>query len=171
MSQCKWAQKVNISLSCRFGLLGISCIIMILDQVSKYIVRNNLTLYEIKPFMPFWNWTLAFNEGAAFSFLANQGGWQKIFFGAVSLIVSIALIYYILKKVYTGISGLALSFILGGAVGNMIDRIYAGKVTDFIDWYYGDYHWPAFNLADSFICIGVTLLIIEMIFFSKQINE
>ena len=171
MGKCKWTAKSNLALSCRFGLLGISLLILILDQITKYIVRSNFTLYEVKPVMPFWNWTLAFNEGAAFSFLANQGGWQKIFFAAISIIVSIGLIYYILKHTYSGISGLAFSFILGGAIGNLIDRVYAGKVTDFIDWYYGTYHWPAFNVADSAVCVGVTLLIIESIFFIKSASK
>ena len=171
MSKCKWTEKANISLLCRVGLLGISFVMVLLDQLSKYIVRSNLTLYEVKPVMPFWNWTFIFNEGASFGFLANQGGWQKILFACISLIVSVGLIYYILKKIYTGITGLALSFILGGAIGNLIDRVYFGKVTDFIQWYYGDYYWPSFNLADSFVCIGVAFLIVESMFFSKSTDN
>ena len=99
--------------------------------------------------------------------MADQGGWQKLFFGIVAFIVSIGLVYYILNRVYSGLTGLALSFILGGALGNLVDRIVHGKVTDFIDWFYGAHHWPAFNMADSFITIGVTLLIIESIFFAR----
>ena len=111
---------------------------------------------------------LAYNEGAAFSFLANEGGWQKIIFALFAGLVSLALIYYLLRKSYQLIAGFAFSFILGGALGNLIDRIYAGKVTDFIEWFAGSYHWPAFNLADSFITVGVTLLIIESVFFNKK---
>ena len=118
--------------------------------------------------MPFWNWTLAYNQGAAFSLFADQGGWQRIFFGVVALVVSIGIVYYILNRKFTGLTGVAISFILGGAVGNLVDRIMFGKVTDFIDWHYSVHHWPAFNVADSFITVGVTLLIIEGVFFSKN---
>ncbi len=161
-------RKNHLSLSARVALLGLSAIVIILDQITKHIVRNNINLFEIKPVMPFWNWTLAYNEGAAFSFLSHAGGWQKIFFGVIAILVSAGLIYYILSKTYHVIAGIAFSFILGGALGNLVDRITAGKVTDFIDWYVGNYHWPAFNLADSFICVGVALLIIDSLFISKR---
>ncbi|WP_245866355.1 signal peptidase II [Aquella oligotrophica] len=158
----------ELTKSCRMGLLGISLIVIVLDQISKYIVRGHLELYQLKPVMPFWNWTLAYNEGAAFSFLASQNGWQKIFFAGIAIAVSIGLIYYIMTKPFNLLAGLAFSFILGGALGNLIDRIVAGKVTDFIDWYVGTHHWPAFNVADSFITVGVTLLIIDSLFVSKK---
>ena len=158
----------KISTSCRVGLLGISIIVIILDQISKHFARSSLELYLPKAFLPSWNWTLMYNEGAAFSFLGNQGGWQKIMFAGFAIVVSAALIYYIMRKSYQMIAGVAFSFILGGALGNLVDRITAGKVTDFIDWYVGTHHWPAFNLADSFICVGVTLLVIESLFFSKK---
>lgn len=157
----------NRKLSCRLSLLGLSTLMIILDQISKFYVRGHLELYQIKPFAPFWNWTLAYNEGAAFSFLANQGGWQKIMFGSIAGIVSLGIIYFILRKTYTTISGFAFSLILSGALGNLIDRFSHGKVTDFIDWYVGTHHWPAFNVADSCVTVGVTLLIIESIFFNK----
>jgi len=158
----------QLSKPCRFGLLGLSLIVIVLDQISKYIARSNLDLYQMKPVMPFWNWTLAYNEGAAFSFLASQNGWQKVFFATIAAAVSIGLIYYIMTKAYHLVAGIAFSFILGGALGNLTDRIVAGKVTDFIDWYVGNHHWPAFNVADSFITVGVTLLIIDSLFISKK---
>lgn len=159
---------IQLSKKVRLSLLGLSVLVIILDQLTKQLVRSSLNLYQVKSFLPFWNWTLAFNEGAAFSFLANQSGWQKIFFALIAFIVSVGLIYFILTKSYSLLAGIAFGFILGGALGNLIDRVVAGKVTDFIDWYIGSHHWPAFNVADSFITVGVTLLIIDSIFFSKK---
>lgn len=158
----------KLTLGWRFGLIAISIVIILLDQFTKHIARSNLLEFTPKIFLPHWNWLLMYNEGAAFSFLDNQNGWQKIFFTVIASVVSLALIYYILRKCYKLIVGISFSFILGGALGNLIDRIHAGKVTDFIDWYAGTYHWPSFNIADSFITAGVTLLIIETIFFSKS---
>ena len=162
------AEVPGLSLKIRVGLLVMSLGIILLDQVSKLIVRNNMDLFAQKYVAPFWNWTLAYNQGAAFSLFANEGGWQRIFFGVVALVVSIGIVFYILNRKYTGLTGVAISFILGGAVGNLVDRIMFGKVTDFIDWHYGVHHWPAFNVADSFITVGVTLLIMEGLFFSKN---
>lgn len=158
----------QIKLSCRVSLLILAVVMMGLDQFTKAVVRANLSEFQIKPFLPFWNWTLVYNQGAAFSFLANQGGWQKLFFGGIALTVSAGLVYYIMRKSYYLLSGIGFSLILSGAVGNLVDRLIAGKVTDFIDWYVGTNHWPAFNVADSCITVGVTLLIIESIFFNKK---
>ena len=152
----------------RIKLLLLSLVIIILDQVTKDIARNELELYVQKPFVKFWNWTLAYNQGAAFSLFADQGGWQRIFFGVLATVVAMGLVYYLLNKSYTKLSGVALCFVLGGAIGNLVDRIMFGRVTDFIDWYYGAHHWPAFNVADSFITVGVTLLIVESVFFTKK---
>ncbi len=168
MNEC--LKKFNIMRKTRFGLLFISLLIVCIDQITKYIARNNLFLYETKVVIPnFWNWTLAYNKGAAFSLFAHQAGsWPKLFFGVIAFIVSMWLINYLLMKVYTLINGIAFSFILGGAIGNLIDRIVHDQVTDFIDWYYKAYHWPAFNVADSFICLGVTVIIIEGIFLKPK---
>lgn len=152
----------------RFWLLAISLIIILLDQLTKYLARSNLDLFQVKPVMPSFNWMLAYNRGAAFNFLATQGDWPRLFFGTIAVIVALCLVFYILNKSYSYLTGVGLSFILGGAVGNLIDRVIFGRVTDFIDWYYASYHWPTFNIADSFVTIGVTLLIIESIFFSKK---
>lgn len=162
-----WVAPSRIAQKHRFLLLAVSLIIAIADQISKYYVRGHMHMFEVKPVMPFWNWTLVYNQGAAFSFLSDQGGWQKLFFGIIALGVSIGLVYYILNRIYSGLTGLALSFILGGALGNLVDRIVHGRVTDFVQWYYETHYWPAFNLADSFITVGVTLLVIESIFFTK----
>lgn len=162
-----WLIKCRMPQKYRFMLLAVAFLLAILDQVSKYYVRQHLAVFEVKRVMPFWNWTLVYNQGAAFSFLADQGGWQKLFFGLIALMVSIGLVYYILNRVYSGLIGVALSFVLGGALGNLTDRIVHGRVTDFIQWYYKTHYWPAFNLADSAITVGVALLIIESIFFAR----
>lgn len=157
----------SISFSCRCFFLILGLIVIGLDQLTKHIARDKLGFSEPITVMPHWNWTLNYNQGAAFSFLANQASWSKIFFGIVAVIVSLGLIYYILYRSYSLVTGIALGFILGGAIGNLVDRIIYGRVTDFIDWYYGSYHWPTFNVADSFISVGVTLLILESIFVKK----
>lgn len=162
-----WLIKCHVPQKHRFIFLMVAFVITGFDQITKYYVRDHMVLFETKKVMPFWNWTLIYNQGAAFSFLANQGEWTKLFFGIIALIVSIGLVYFILNKVYSGLTGLAISFILGGALGNLIDRIIHGRVTDFIQWYYKTHYWPAFNLADSFITVGVAILIIESIFFAK----
>ncbi|MEN9946311.1 MAG: hypothetical protein RLZZ293_697 [Pseudomonadota bacterium] len=159
-SSCKVKQRIS--------LVVLSLILIIIDQLTKMIARQHLIEYLPKHFLPSWNWTLMYNEGAAFSFLANQGGWQKLMFGFFALVVSIWILYYLICKSYTLIAGIAFSCILSGALGNLIDRIIVGKVTDFIDWYIGAHHWPAFNIADSCISIGVTLLIIESLFFTNN---
>lgn len=166
----RFLTKTNLQRKTRYLLLIIALFIIILDQITKSVVRINFNLYEVKPFIDgFWNWVLVYNKGAAFSLLANEkGSWAKIMFGIIAFIVSIWILNYLLNKSYSVISGIGLSFILGGALGNLIDRIIQGQVTDFIDWYYKNYHWPAFNVADSFISIGVVLLIIDGLFFAKE---
>ncbi len=153
----------------RAWFLLISCVVIILDQWSKALVRKNLALYQTKVVIEhFWNWTLAYNRGAAFSLLDKQAIWSKYMFTLVAFIVAIGLIWYLLVKTYNVLIGLALSLILGGAVGNLTDRLIFGKVTDFIQWYYHDYYWPSFNVADSAVCVGIALLIIENLFFTKK---
>lgn len=164
--------KPDTSIFYRLTLLFIALMITLVDQFSKYYIKTHFTIFEVKAFLPGWNWTLSYNQGAAFSLLSNQGGWQKVFFVIIALVVSIGLITYILKQIFSRLTGLAMSFVLGGAMGNVIDRIINGKVTDFIDWYYATHHWPTFNLADSFIVTGVSLIIIEGVFFlpGKRFN-
>lgn len=160
----------GLSLRFRISLLLISFAIVALDQITKAFMRKNMVLFMQKYVNEYWNWTLAYNQGAAFSLFAKEGGWQRIFFGVLASVVSIALVFYILNRKYSKLVGVAISFILGGAVGNLVDRVIFGKVTDFIDWHYINYHWPAFNIADSFISIGVTLLIIDSLFIREHKN-
>ena len=122
----------GVSLKTRFGLLLISLIIILMDQITKLVARNNIEVFAQKYVMPFWNWTLAYNTGAAFSLFANQGGWQRGFFGIVAMVVAVAMVFFILNRKYSITTGLSISFILGGAVGNLVDRVIFGHVTDFI---------------------------------------
>lgn len=138
----------------------ISVVVIILDQITKIWADAVLSYREVVEVMPFFNITLAYNPGAAFSFLADQGGWQRWFFAVLAITVSIVLIVWIKKLKEEEYSlGYPLALILGGAVGNVIDRIAYGHVIDFLDVYYQNHHWPAFNIADSAICVGAVLMI------------
>jgi len=141
----------------------ISGLVVVLDQITKYIADSKLDLRVPGEVFPGLNMTLYYNKGAAFSFLSNAGGWQRWFFMAISIAVSLALVYW-LRDVDKNRKALAwgLALILGGAVGNLIDRSLFGHVIDFIDVYYENWHFPAFNIADSAISVGASLLIIDM---------
>jgi len=121
-----------------------------------------LSLYETVAIMPYFNLTMAHNHGAAFSFLAQAGGWQRWFFIGLAATISVVLLVWLAKlKPAEKLESISLSLILGGAIGNVIDRISYGYVVDFIDLYIGHNHWPVFNIADSAICIGAILLIAD----------
>lgn len=141
---------------------ALSALIIIIDQITKYAASSMLLMHEPVPVLPFFNFTLMHNTGAAFSFLADQGGWQRWFFAALALGVSIVLAVWLYRlKAQEKWLALALSLVLGGAVGNLIDRVYYGYVIDFIDIYYNTSHWPAFNIADSAITVGAVMLVID----------
>jgi len=143
-------------------LLWISLVVLILDQITKAAATANLEMWTPVEVIPFFNFTLAHNTGAAFSFLADSGGWQRWFFSIIAFVVSIAIVIWIKKlKPEEKQLGISLSLILGGAVGNLIDRVRFGYVVDFLDVYYDTYHWPAFNIADSAIFIGAAIMIIS----------
>jgi signal peptidase II len=139
--------------------LAITTIILLLDQLSKWSALSNLQLGIPEPVLPFMNWLLLFNPGAAFSFLAQGSGWQRWFFTIVGLVASVYIVWLLRKSQNDKILCVALSLILGGALGNVLDRIMYGAVVDFIDLHYANWHWPAFNIADSAICIGAALII------------
>ncbi len=144
--------------------LTISAAIIGLDQVTKWLMVSWLALYETVAIMPYFNLTMAHNHGAAFSFLAQAGGWQRWFFTVLALVISTVLVVWLTKlKPEAKLEAISLSLVIGGAIGNVIDRIYYGYVIDFLDIYIGSSHWPAFNVADSAICIGAVLLIIDSI--------
>lgn len=142
--------------------LNLSALVIVLDQLSKWLMTSWLDLHQTVPVLPSFNLTLAHNYGAAFSFLASAGGWQRWFFVILAVAVSLVLIIW-LKKLqhHARLEAASLALILGGAIGNVIDRLIYGYVVDFLDVYYGSYHWPAFNIADSAICVGAVLLIFD----------
>ena len=138
-------------------------VVIMLDQLSKWVVLKNIGFGETIYVAPFWNWVLAFNPGAAFSFLADQPGWQRWLFSALALAVSGWLAIMLRQHPQQKLLSLALSLVMGGALGNVIDRIRFGAVVDFIQWHAAGYYWPAFNIADSAITIGAILLVIEQL--------
>jgi len=150
----------------QFGWL--SALVIILDQATKYLAETLLTMHQPAPVLPGFNLMLTYNTGAAFSFLAGAGGWQRWFFLSLGTVVSIGLIVW-LQRLKPGEKWLAaaLALILGGAVGNLIDRAWLGQVIDFIQLYYDRWYWPAFNIADSAITIGAALLILESLWSRK----
>lgn len=148
----------------------VAAIVVILDQWSKYWALNNISENAPIVVTPFFNFVITFNQGAAFSFLGSQSGWQRYFLGALAICVSIWLIWIILTS-RDRLQIFSLALILGGAIGNLIDRFYIGSVVDFIDWHIGTAHWPAFNVADIGITVGVVLLLIDGFFRHKPIKE
>jgi len=143
-------------------MLGISAIVIALDQLTKWVALKYLLGKAAVVVAPFLNFVLVFNRGAAFGFLNDAGDWQNLFFAVVAFIAC-AIIIYMLTRLESRNTkvGIGLALILGGAIGNVIDRVVHGYVIDFIDVFYGSWHWPAFNIADSAISIGAVLLILD----------
>jgi signal peptidase II len=141
--------------------IAIAVITLLLDQASKWLALSQLQLGIPEPVLPFFNWLLLFNPGAAFSFLAQSSGWQRWFFTALGLLACIYIVFMLRKHQDEKLLCIALSLILGGAAGNVLDRLMYGAVVDFIDLHYANWHWPAFNVADSAICIGAVLIIVS----------
>jgi signal peptidase II len=139
--------------------LALAVLVIALDQASKLWVLNAFQVGEVLPVTDFFNWVLVFNPGAAFSFLAGAGGWQKWLFFALALAVSIWVIKTLREQPDETLQAFALSVIMGGALGNAIDRLAYGAVVDFVDIHYLGLHWPAFNFADAAICLGAFLLV------------
>lgn len=150
--------------------LWLSGLAVVLDQITKWLIVFNLQKGEIIPVLPGFNLTHVYNPGAAWSFLANAGGWQRWFFTAIGLVVSGVLVVW-LKRIPKSDWWLAtaVALILGGALGNLIDRVFLGHVIDFLDFYWplsdtwSASHFPAFNVADSGITVGAAMMIIDMI--------
>jgi signal peptidase II len=152
-----------------FAWLLISVLIIVLDLWTKSLATESLTLYRPVELTSWLNMTLAHNYGAAFSFLSDAGGWQRWLFTGLASVVTLVLIVWLLRlPAKEKLTAAALSMIIGGAVGNLIDRIINGYVVDFIDVYYKDWHWPAFNLADSAITGGVILLLLDGLLLSMS---
>lgn len=141
--------------------LLLAAVIIVLDQITKLIVDNTMFYGQVIPVMPSFNIVLAYNKGAAFSLLANAGGWQRLFFSLIAVAASVGIIWVLRKHHQNKLMSLSLSLILGGALGNLIDRIVYGHVVDFIQVYYSSYFWPAFNIADSAITVGAVLMVLD----------
>jgi signal peptidase II len=154
--------------------LWFSVLTVVLDQLTKKIAEAELLLHKPVAIFPGFNFTLMYNKGAAFSFLSNAGGWQRLFFVILSTVISIFLFFWLKqitqdeKQKNNNLLQIAITFILGGAIGNLIDRALHGQVTDFIQVYYSSYFFPAFNIADSAITLGAGLLILDMLLESKR---
>lgn len=144
----------------------VSVLVILVDQISKYAAMQQLEPYQSYDIMPMLSFTLAYNTGAAFSFLSGAGDWHHLFFIGFSAIVSFVIMVWIIRlpKQTAYLQFTALSLILGGAVANLIDRITLGYVIDFIDVYYKNHHWPIFNIADSAITVGTLLLAYDLCF-------
>lgn len=149
--------------------LGLSTLVVLFDQYSKWLAERELELYQQLPLMPSVSLMLAYNEGAAFSFLSDAGGWQRYFFIVVGIVVTLVLIVW-LQRLQRGekLLAAALGLIIGGAIGNLIDRVLHGKVTDFILLHYDGWYWPAFNIADSAIAVGAVLLLYDAFFLHRD---
>lgn len=151
--------------------LWLALLVFVLDIGSKLLVMNTMgygwsNRVEV---LPFFNLLYVHNYGAAFSFLSDAGGWQRWFFAAIALGVSGMLVYWMRQTPSTNrILNVAYALVIGGAIGNLFDRLVHGYVVDFLDFYVGNYHWPAFNLADTGIVIGAVLIVLDSIIASKK---
>ena len=146
----------------------ISIVIVALDVYTKHLVQNAFVFGEHLTITSFFDLVRYHNTGAAFSFLADAGGWQKWFFTAITSIAVIVITYLIRKHHHEKIFCWGLALVLGGAVGNLYDRLTLGYVVDFLYFHINDLYWPAFNVADSAICVGVGLLLLDSFQKEKQ---
>lgn len=145
--------------------LWVSVVVLVLDRITKKLALTHLIPYTALPVVPGFNLTLSYNKGSAFGFLHYAAGWQVWFFGVIAFIVCIVLLIW-LKRISWQVmwTSIALSFIVGGALGNVWDRIQYGHVIDFIQVYVAHFYWPTFNLADSAICVGAIMLAVSTVY-------
>ncbi|MBU6486909.1 MAG: lipoprotein signal peptidase [Burkholderiales bacterium] len=141
--------------------LGISLIVILFDQLTKIAVTKVFAYATPHAVTPFFNFLLIFNRGAAFSFLSTASGWQRWAFTGLGVIAACVIVYLLKRHGNQRLFCTALALIMGGALGNVIDRLVHGRVIDFLDFHVGNWHWPAFNLADSAIVIGAALLVLD----------
>lgn len=141
--------------------LAISLVVILLDLYTKHLVQQAFMLGDKLTVTTFFDLVRYHNEGAAFSFLADAGGWQKWFFSIVSTVASIFILYLLNKHQQEKLFSLGLALVLGGAIGNLYDRVTLGYVVDFLSFHLNDLYWPAFNVADSAITVGVGILLLD----------
>lgn len=148
----------------------VALVVVIADQITKWVIIEWVALYEKIPLNSFINLTHQRNTGAAFSFLADAGGWQRWFFVTLASVVSLVITIWLwrIRKEGQVVLAAGLALVLGGAIGNLIDRIMLGYVTDFIQVWFGSWAFPSFNVADASISVGAALLIIDALFFSGK---
>jgi signal peptidase II len=152
--------------------LWLAGLVLVVDQITKYLALTYLTFAVPVAVMPHFNLTLVYNYGAAFSFLADMGGWQRWFFAVLAMAVSAGLLFWLSKlKAKPTFEVLGLNLILAGAIGNLVDRVLFGKVTDFLDFYYGAWHYATFNIADVAISVGAAMLIIYEFFLKPKAEK
>ncbi len=142
-----------------FGLV-VAAVVIALDQLTKLWVLNAFVPGESLAITPFFNLVLVFNPGAAFSFLADHAGWQRWFFTLIALVISAWIVWQLRAQKTRSCYSVGLALIMGGALGNLIDRLWLGMVVDFIDLHVAGWHWPAFNVADSAVCVGAVLYVL-----------
>ena len=144
------------------SFLWLSAVAFVLDLLTKYIVVQKFALYESVNILPVFNLTSVRNTGAAFSFLADHDGWQKFFFIGLAIVISSMLIYFMAKsEAAQKLQNAAYALIIGGALANAVDRAYNGYVIDFFDFYWRDWRYPVFNVADIAICVGAALIALD----------
>ena len=148
--------------------MAIIALVILVDQITKFSIEARYAFHEFEPITSFFNLGLTYNPGAAFSFLADHNGWQKWLFTILAIGASIFLVMQIRANREKILQNIGFAMIAGGALGNMIDRVRIGMVVDFLDFHWQGLHWPAFNMADSAIFIGVVLVIWQEIFRKKQ---
>lgn len=151
--------------------IGFSLLLILIDQITKLWVQTHLELGAVVEISTFFNLVYVLNPGAAFSFLADQEGWQKDFLSGVAVVASIVIVIMMRSSSHRGFAMFCLACILGGAIGNLIDRLVQGAVIDFLDFYINNFHWPAFNVADIAITMGAIGLILDELFFNKNVNK
>ncbi len=152
--------------------IWFSVVIIALDQATKQIAEALLTPHEAVRLLPFFDWYLTYNTGAAFSFLADAGGWQRWLFTGIAIVISVIIVQWIRRlPAEETLTAVSLSLILGGAIGNLVDRVYLGHVIDYIQVWLGSYPFPAFNIADAAISVGAALLILSSFIVGNSRSE
>lgn len=141
--------------------VAVAILVILVDQLTKIVVQRAFVYGDVKPVTAFFNLVLTYNKGAAFSFLASASGWQAHFLTIVGVVASLFILYLLARHGHQRLFSLALAMILGGAIGNVIDRVAYGHVIDFLDFHARGWHWPAFNVADSSIVGGAMLLVLD----------
>ncbi|GAC1551670.1 MAG: signal peptidase II [Collimonas sp.] len=159
------------SSSSKYGLapwLAIAALVLLIDQLTKITIVRLFSYGESQAVTSFFNLVLVYNKGAAFSFLSTESGWQRYFFTALGIAAALFITFLLKRHAGQRMFCTALALILGGAIGNVIDRIAHGHVVDFLDFYVRNWHWPAFNIADSAICVGAVLFVIDEL---RRVNK